>query len=65
MGGYSDTIIAVKYRDWQVNDESPGISAGEALSLEDEMTKLVLEGVTEESLAGIKSMFEDPEYILM
>jgi hypothetical protein len=46
-------------------DESPGISADEALSLEDEMTKLVLEGVTEESLAGIKSMFEDPEYILM
>ena len=34
-------------------------------SLEDEMTKLVLEGVTVESLSGIKSMFDDPEYVLM
>ncbi|MAZ95195.1 MAG: hypothetical protein CMJ73_04060 [Planctomycetaceae bacterium] len=34
-------------------------------NLEDEMTKLILEGVTEESLSGIKSMFDDPEYVLM
>jgi hypothetical protein len=34
-------------------------------SLEDEMTKLILQGVTEESLSGIKSMFDDPEYVLM
>ena len=34
-------------------------------SLEDEMTWLVLEGVTDESLSGIKSMFDDPEYVLM
>ena len=29
------------------------------------MTKLVLQGVTEESLSDIKSMFDDPEYVLM
>ena len=34
-------------------------------SLEDEMTRLILEGVTDESLSGIKSMFDDPEYVLM
>ena len=39
--------------------------ADETNNLEDEMTRLVLLGVTDESLSGIKSMFDDPEYVLM
>ena len=46
-------------------DTSPGVQDDPALSLEDEMTKLVLQGVSEESLSDITSMFDDPEYILM
>ena len=47
------------------SDDSPGVQDDPNVSLEDEMTKLVLLGVTEESLSDIKSMFDDPEYVLM